>query len=415
MPNRSLRAAVLALSLATLAAGLVPGLGMLPATASASPAEATATAVQQSIATSVVGGNSHSCALTDAGGVKCWGDDGFGESGDGQPGGSTRRPTDVTGLTSGVTQIVAGGRFTCALLDSGTVQCWGDNGSDVMGANTHSTVEPLPLTMTGLPNDVVSLVAGQAHVCALDADGAVLCWGSNTFGQIGIGTGSFHSQTPVTPGNLDSGVVGLTAGHWHTCALLTDDSVKCWGHNGRDQLGTDTNGDEQWEPTTVADLPDGVTTLTAGLYHTCALTTSGAVWCWGDNSAAQLGDDQAEVQSATPIQVPGVSGATGLSAGAIHTCVVVGDGVKCWGTNYSGVLGDGTVTLRAHPVDVVGLSDPIAQVESAWTHTCVVTEGGGVRCWGDNRRFALGVRHPKQAFLTPVTVRGFRGTDNVPT
>jgi alpha-tubulin suppressor-like RCC1 family protein len=271
------------------------------------------------------------------------------------------------------------------------------------------------VTIAGLPDDVVNVVAGQQHACALDTNGAVLCWGSNTFGQLGIGTGTISSPTPVTPGDLDSGVVALATGHWHTCALLADGSVSCWGNNARNQLGSDTNGNDQWEPTPVAGLPAGVTALSAGLYHTCALTSAGTVWCWGDNSAGQLGDDQAEFRSAAPIQVPGMSGATGLSAGAVYVCVVVAEGVKCWGSNADGALGDGTFTLRAHPVDVVGLSHPIVQVDSAWTHTCAVTEGGGVRCWGSNRRFALGVRHPKHYYPSPVTVRGFRGADSQPT
>ena len=188
---------------------------------------------------------------------------------------------------------------------------------------------------------------------------------------------------------ITSGAIAIAAGLWHTCAVTVDGAVKCWGGNSEGQLGDGTVTDRT-TPVDVAGLTSGVVALSAGNFHTCALTTDGAVKCWGLNSRGQLGDDT-QTNHTTPVNVVGLTnGVTGVSTGKEHTCAVTtADEVKCWGANFNGALGDGTTLDRSLPVDVVELPNGVIAVSAGWDFTCAVTEGG-VKCWGLNSRGQLG-------------------------
>jgi len=237
----------------------------------------------------------------------------------------------------------------------------------------------------------VAAAAGDEHTCALTIEGGVTCWGRNRFGQLGDGTKT-DRLTPVGVSELASSVVALTAGADHTCALTAVGAVGCWGANDRGELGDGTNIDRSY-PVAVVGLERDVISISAREEHTCAVTATGAVKCWGTNWSGQLGDGTTGVgnDSAMPVDVVGLSGpVAAVASGGRHTCALLTTGtVQCWGANSSGQLGDGSTNDRAAPADVAGLTD-VAAIASGYGHTCALTTGGGLNCWGSNSSGQLG-------------------------
>ncbi len=354
----------------------------------------------------VAAGLYHTCALTTVGGVKCWGDNDFGQLGDNTTI-NRSTPVAVSGLASGVRAVAAGLYHTCALTTGGGVKCWGSNYYGQLGDGT--TINRATLVdVSGLASGVRAVAVGRDHTCALTMGGGVKCWGYNGFGQLGDGTTTDHA-TPVAVSGLASGVSALAAGDGHTCALTTDSRVKCWGYNYSNQLGDGTTTNRA-VPVDVSGLASGVSAIAAGYSHTCALTADGGVKCWGNNGFGQLGDGTT-TDRATPVDVSGLaSGVSAIAAGGSyngsHTCALTtGGGVKCWGRNDYGQLGDGTTTNYTTPVDVSGLASGISAIVAGGYHTCALTAGGGVKCWGDNRFGQLGDGTTTDR-ATPVAVNG---------
>ena len=209
----------------------------------------------------------------------------------------------MTGLGSGVRSITAGTGHTCAVLTTGAAKCWGDNTFGQLGNGT-TAESSVPVTVTGLSSGVASLTAGTHHTCAVLTSGAAKCWGYNGYGGLGNGTYSAGSSVPVTVTGLSSGVVSITAGEFHTCAVLTTGAAKCWGYNGDGQLGNGTTT-ESAVPVQVTGLSSGVATITANYYHTCAVLTTGAAKCWGDNGYGELGNGTT-TDSPVPVTVTGL-------------------------------------------------------------------------------------------------------------
>ena len=353
----------------------------------------------------VSGGNSHTCALTTTGGVKCWGWNESGQIGDSTT--RTERPTpvDVTGLGSGVTAIATGGYFSCALTTAGGVKCWGMNVHGELGDGT-TTNRSAPVDVTGLTSGVVAIAAGGSHACALTTAGGVKCWGWNEYAQLGDDTAT-DRLTPVDVVGLGSGTTAIAAGNNHTCALTTAGGAKCWGFNSAGQLGDNTMTD-RLIPTDVAGMGSGVTAIAGGWYQTCALTSAGGVKCWGENSSGQLGDGTT-TDRLTPVDVMGLgSGVTAIDTGFFYTCALtMTGGIKCWGANNHGQLGDGTGVPKSSPVGVTGLDSGMAAISlgSGSGHACALTSTGEVKCWGENGYGQLG-DNTGGAKLTPVDVVG---------
>jgi alpha-tubulin suppressor-like RCC1 family protein len=356
-------------------------MAMVVATGLATPAKAAPKVVQLSA------GAFHTCALTPSGGVKCWGAGGDGALGNGSNT-DQNTPVDVTGLTTGVAAVSAGLYHTCALTTAGEVKCWGYNGYGQLGdGSTNSGNAPVPVM--GL-SGVETISGGGFHTCALTTAGAVTCWGANSFGQLGDGTTTNRNQPVQTV--LTNGVAAITTGYHHTCALMTNGAVKCWGDNYRGQLGDGSNTTSH-QPVNVLGLA-GVSALAAGEDHTCALKASGEVNCWGDNSEGQLGDGTFD-HSNMPVPVSlatGLSTVAAISAGGDHTCALTTNGgVMCWGDNFRGQLGNGTSgNVSNSPVSVTDLSSGVAAIAAGYYHTCALTTGGGVKCWGYNYYGELG-------------------------
>jgi alpha-tubulin suppressor-like RCC1 family protein len=342
-------------------------------------------------------GGYHTCALTTQGGVKCWGFNEYGQLGFDNSITYSTTPVNVTGLSSGVRAISAGGWHTCALMDSGGVKCWGNLGMLNGG--------PTPVDVNNLGSGVIAISAGSEHTCALTTGGAVKCWGRNSEGQLG-NNGIYFSSEPVDVINLGSGVATISAGFQHTCASTNSGAAWCWGLNESGQLGDGTQINRK-VPVSVSNLSNGVSGITSGSDHTCAWLTGGAVKCWGANLKGQLGNGTITASN-TPVNVSGLaSGVTALTAGTNYTCALIAGAVKCWGDNSDGVLGDGLPLLRAIPAQVSGLDDTITRFDIGWRHTCAIL-AGGMKCWGDNESGQLGDgTYINRA--TPVTVGGLPG------
>jgi len=324
-------------------------------------------------------GYDHTCVLTKAGGVICWGD-------------GITTPTEITGLTSGVKAISAGFNHTCALTFTGGVKCWQGGNSQDFGIDLQ-LAGPIPEDVIGLTSGVTAISAGGFHTCALTSSGGVKCWGANAVGQLGNGSTSQFVATPADVVGLASGVSAISAGSEHTCALTVDGAVKCWGFNSYGALGDGTTTGSA-TPVNVVGLVSGVSAISAGGEHTCALTSTGEVKCWGYNTGQDdhQSDGMNDEFSAIPVDVIGLTkGATAISVGGGHNCALTGQGeVKCWGLNRSGELGDGTTTDSIAPVTGSGLKRGISGIAAGEAHTCALTVDDRVKCWGWNGFGQLG-------------------------
>jgi alpha-tubulin suppressor-like RCC1 family protein len=340
----------------------------------------------------VAAGAFHTCALSSAGSVQCWGYNGYGELGNSTTTDSTT-PVQVTGLTAGVVAIAVGGEHSCAINGTGGVVCWGHNVNGELGNGTTADASA-PMAVTGLTSGIVAVAAGYHHTCALSSTGAVQCWGFNGYGNLGNGT-TTDSSSPSAVSGLGGGVVAIAAGDDHSCAATSGGAVQCWGYNVEGELGNGTpTGASPYGslvPVAVTGLGSGIAAVAAGASHSCALSTTGAVQCWGYNGEGELGNGTT-VSAASPVAVSGLaSGVASIGAGAGRTCAVTSGGaVQCWGYNLDGALGDGSLVNAATPVSAVGASNTVSAVASGYEQTCAVTGAGGVQCWGLNSGGELG-------------------------
>jgi alpha-tubulin suppressor-like RCC1 family protein len=316
--------------------------------------------------TQVAAGSQYTCALTVptvmGTEIVCWG-----RGDEGQLGGgvfaSSVYPVVPSG-TYGAIQVAAGGAHTCALLSDNTVWCWGRNTHGELGNGT-TTGSSHPVQVSGITN-AIQISAGDENTCAVLSDHTVRCWGDNHWGQLGIGLydgpvpGLTYYSSPVTVGiPPPNGATQVSTGAGHTCAHLVDNTIRCWGHNDHDQIGSAT-GSPPANPSPAVVLPPASTgaEVSTGLYHSCALLSSGLVYCWGYNLFGQLGNalnsDTWTPQNAIGILPPNV--ATHVSAGNYHSCATLTDGnVACWGRNGSRQLGNGSTADSWIPVTVINL------------------------------------------------------------
>jgi alpha-tubulin suppressor-like RCC1 family protein len=396
------RGAVLSRRCFLAAAAVIVALASAGSSASGSSLGASSTAA-------IAAGYYHTCAILD-GAAKCWGDNVFGQLGDGTDALERSRPVAVSGLESGVRAIATGTFHSCALAGDGAVKCWGDDEDGQLGDGT-KTSRSTPVVVSGLESGVQAIATGDEHTCALLSSGRVECWGANFYGELGNGTRT-ESSTPVAVSGLSSGVQAITAGDGHTCALLSSGGVECWGGNRYGQLGDGTKTSRS-TPVAVSGLASGVQAIAAGANHTCALLNEG-VECWGENDDGELGDGT-KTHRSRPVAVSGLPAgvqAIGAGADAFHTCALLSGGsAKCWGDNDHGQLGDGTTTNRSAPVAVSGLESGVQAIVAGDFHTCALLSAGGFKCLGRNNAGQLG--NGTFDRVLKVEVRG-RGTVTAP-
>jgi len=373
-------------------------------------------------------GDYHTCALSSGGTVKCWGNNDDGQLGNGQTTASSTavlvKGTGGAGVLSKVTQVGTGVSHSCALLASGIVECWGWNGEGELGTGeTSSSATPIPVQVRGVGgvgalSNVAQISAGSFHTCALLTNHTVECWGWNNQGQLGYNTAPVQVKGIGGVGTL-SDVVQISAGGARTCALLTDGTVECWGSNGRGQLGDGTRIDSL-TPVQVKDAAGvgvllNATQVSTGGLRTCALLADRTVQCWG---AGWLGDGTT-IDSTIPVPVVGYEGigplsnVTQISTGVSHTCALLTDGtVECWGGNLFGALGN-VGSSSPTPVQVTGvggsglLSDAI-QISTGDDDTCALRSDNTVVCWGYNESGQLGNGTRIDSWI-PLPVKGVGG------
>ena len=328
--------------------------------------------------TAITTGVVHACALLSNGKVKCWGSNDTGQLGDGTDQ-DRNAPIEVPNL-SDVAAISAGGGHTCALTNTGAVKCWGQNTSGQLGDGTKDK-RLAAVSVSGL-TDIVSLSAGAEHTCAITTAGEAKCWGKNLYGRVGDGSNTRIIPSPVTVAGLAAGVLAISPGDEHTCAITEGGSVKCWGNNGFGQIGDDTTRNKN-SPTDVTGLANGIRAIAAGSSTSCAVTESNSVSCWG-----WIGLQDYYL---SPHPVDGLErDIAAISVGADHICGLTLDGVvKCLGENEHGQLGNGATSAVYSAQDVSGLSS-VRSIAASFYYTCALLGTGEVFCWGDNSSGQLG-------------------------
>ena len=304
-------------------------------------------------AIAIAAGQRHTCAVTTGGAAVCWGDNSQGQLGDGKSCGEIcAQPVAVTGLSSGVEAVATGLLHSCALTGAGDVRCWGNNLHGQVGNNQVGTSVNVPAAAVSLEADAGSIGAGDWHSCAVTDAGAAKCWGENLHGQIGNGVFGVNQPIPASVIGLGGSAVGIAGGERHTCAVMSSGAVACWGRNDFGQLGTGSSGPIQTTPVDVAGLQATASEVAAGGNHNCAVAAGGSVWCWGSNASGELGDGTTITRPA-PVEVAGLTDTLAVAGGLSHTCALdVGATLSCWGNNADGQLGDGTQDGTATPVAV---------------------------------------------------------------
>ena len=312
----------------------------------------------------VEAGVHHTCALIDGGSIVCWGRGEFGQLGYGNTNnvGLAEYPSDIgpVPLPTGVVKLDLGGQHTCGVFDDGALRCWGLNDRGQLGygnIDNFGDDEPLgTLPAISVPT-AIDVEASERHTCARVGNGEVRCWGANDYGQLGYASLALEMLSPGGPVAVGSSVSGLAGGYWHDCARLIDGGLRCWGRNTSGQLGLGTT--------------------------------------------ANIGDDEAPnaagIVQLIPPALPDNTEVVSVSLGGNHGCAVLGGGeLMCWGANGSGQLGYGDLNTTGdddtpqtrNPVDIGG---PVAEVVCGANHTCARLEGGDVYCWGDNSVGQLGL------------------------
>ena len=370
------------------------------------------------LARPLAAGLEHTCALTSGGAAYCWGRNDAGQLGDGSTTTSSSIPVAVSGGLT-FSAIAAGYWHTCGLTTAGAVYCWGYSDQGQLG-NGSTTYSLAPVAVSGgLTFSAIAIGEAASHTCGLTDVGAAYCWGRNLEGELGNGSRTSTSTPVAVSGGLT--FRAMAAGGLHGCALTTLGEAYCWGSNSLGQLGIETGtGPETClrpgpHPPRGTDdcstLPIRVSTarhwsdLAAGFVHTCGWTPGGQGYCWGYNLLGQLGDGST-TSSATPVAVSGALTLSAIALGRDHTCgLTIGGAPYCWGYNLLGQLGDGSTTSSATPVAVSGgLS--FSATATGGNHSCGITSAGAVYCWGANDSGQLGDGTTTSGAI-PVAVAGW--------
>lgn len=322
----------------------------------------------------IVASVNHTCSLNRSGEIYCWGANHYGELGNNSTKNS-QYPTRVTGLDS-IKDISIGNNHSCALKIDGTVYCWGKNSQGQIGNGSASNKpNPIPIMIKDFTN-IIAISSGGNNNCALNKEGSVLCWGENSEGQVGEGT-TTQREYPVYVINIDPVIKSITTGVDHSCALTNTGKILCWGSS-------------------ISEIDEhrktlGVTEIKSSFNHTCLLQR-GNMSCFGGNLHGELGNYKAILSSFLPVYVIGFHrDIVDFATGGLHSCATTRNGITyCWGDNKDGQLGNNTLDRQMSPSLVIGLNKKIIILAAGLRHTCGITNDYSVKCWGDNSENNLG-------------------------
>jgi alpha-tubulin suppressor-like RCC1 family protein len=309
------------------------------------------------------------------------------------------------------TKVVAGGAFSCGLTTGATVYCWGANSSGQLGVGSGGGpyAQPMPTQIPGAGlngTQVIDITAGYEHACALMSSQQVYCWGYNVDGETGTGVLGDTLSSPIAISGFTASQV--SAGGFSTCAIGYPTvapygaALSCWGTNAEGQLGTGSTGASQDTP---VNTDQTFVSVTTGMVHACAVldSTSPSVYCWGANGYGQLGIDS----TGTTYPAPHFVGAyASVTSGGFHTCALTTAGAAfCWGDNAYGQLGSGSLNgNQSAPVAVAG--PQLQSIAGGYMHTCGLTSAGTAYCWGYDSAGALGNGQTTGSVATPTAVSG---------
>jgi hypothetical protein len=390
----------------------------------------------KAVATAISTGFSHACAVLKEGSIVCWGDNSYGQLGIGTiapiidtaaldgsildtldgsvinvvtPGSGV--PVQVSGISDAV-QVAAGGLHTCARLGNGSVKCWGDNAYGQLGDGTHLNSSDVPVNVSGITSATV-VAAGSHHTCALLSNGSIQCWGCNESGQLGNGTITEDGTLPVAVSGITD-ATAIVAGGNYSCDVSGGGSIQCWGLNGRGEFGNGNTTSSSVPVIAASGISDATMLSPAVDGWACAVLSRGTIECWGycgcyptyvpSNPDASVPPDNNIV--ATPQLISGITSAIGVTSGDYSLCALLGNGtVQCWGSGQYGQLGNGSNMNSDVPVTVSGISTAGA-ISGIGDFVCALLGGGSVQCWGANGSGQLGNGATTDSNV-PVTVSGF--------
>jgi len=359
-----------------LVAAVAPGMATVTVRAGSAEAEALV-AVTGPGATST--GHLFTCALVE-GQAYCWGNNSYGQLGDGT---YTTRLTPVP-VSGGLTfqSIMTGPWHACGVTVAGDAYCWGRGDSGQLGDGTITWRRPTPgLVSGGLTFKSIARDGGGRHACALTPAGDAYCWGWNYYGQLGDGTTTSRLTPTLVSG--DHSFQKLSSGHYHVCGVTQDGEGYCWGTNIYSQLGDGTTVNRLVPTPISGGHTFELVSLGQGGMHSCGITSTGETYCWGRNDHGQVGDGST-TQRSVPVPVAGNLDFRTLGIGMDHTCGATATGeTYCWGWNMNGQLGDGSTVDRLTPAPVIGGLSFWSMTGGNY-HTCGVTLGGDGYCWGRN-------------------------------
>ncbi|MCB0189625.1 MAG: hypothetical protein KDE31_35385, partial [Caldilineaceae bacterium] len=315
--------------------------------------------------------NHHMCALVQ-GGLKCWG--GNAPLGTGSAISSTV-PVDILPPGSGIVALDTGEKETCFVKRDNSVWCWGSKDNSVFTSTTPALINTLPLSTT-------KITVGNNFACALLVDGSIRCWGGvqadgENYGYLGTAT-TGTSRAPIEIPGIGRDIADISAGSRHACAMAANGEIRCWGYNQFGQLGDGVRPAHPLpQPLAVTRTTGPIVALAPGGHHNCLLTTGGIVRCWGANQYGQTGTGTTSlvVTNSLPVNLP--MPAIAIGSGYHHSCAVTTDGaVWCWGRNQYGQLGNGNDSDSTSPVRVVALDGPAVELTVGRDHACVRLAAG---------------------------------------
>ena len=345
----------------------------------------------------------YTCVVLNTNGMKCWGDGNMGRLGDGNFDNSVYPVTVQLGNNAGIstaTEVGAGmSHHNCAMMTDSTLQCWGEDwngqnghgsGGGWHGGDSTPVVVQMPTGRTAL-----TVTAGGHHTCSIMDNSSLWCWGRGGTGQLGTGSLNDHYVPELISLPPNASPIAVSAGWDSTCVILQNNTGMCTGWNGYGQLGdgTQTNA-STFTPMSVLPPNSNLSAISMGVSHTCGLLKNGSIYCWGNNANGQLGDNTTESRNDSSVQVILPAGRTAITVdvGMHHSCAILDDdSAVCWGDNEYGQIGDDTTTDRLTPT---AISFPggigVATISAGRVHSCAVVMNGSTYCWGAHHLGQLG-------------------------